>query len=150
MHLPVLSPRRLAGAAAIACAAALTPATALAAAASPAAGAATARPVTAYVTSSAGVIPINTITNTALKAITVGSFPFAIAITPDGKTAYVANTDSNTVTPIRTATDTALKAIKVGSGPVAIAIIPDGKTAYVSRSEEHTSELQSRRDLVCR
>ena len=85
MHLPAFSPRRLAGVAAIACAAALAPAAALAAAASPAAGAATARPVTAYVASFAGVTPINTITNTAFKAITVGSFPSAIVITPNGK-----------------------------------------------------------------
>ena len=54
---------------------------------------------------------------------------------PDGKTAYVANSDSGTVTPIRTATNTALKAITVGSTRrVAIAITPDGKTAYVANS----------------
>jgi len=50
--------------------------------------------------------------------------PEAIAITPDGKTAYVVNTDSGTVTPIRTATNTALAPVKVGRGPVAIAITP--------------------------
>ena len=47
-----------------------------------------------------------------------------IAITPNGKTAYVANAPSDTVTPISTATNTALKAIKVGTDPVAIAITP--------------------------
>ena len=35
--------------------------------------------------------PIATATNTAGPPITVGSGPDAIAITPDGKTAYVAN-----------------------------------------------------------
>ena len=68
--------------------------------------------------------PIQTATNKAGKAIKVGNRPGAIAITPDGKTAYVANHDSGTVTPIRTATNTALKAIKVGSDPTAIAITP--------------------------
>src|ERR1019366_8543854 len=90
-----------------------------------------ARPVTAYFASFSGVTPINTATNKAGKAIKVGAGPFAIAITPDGKAAYVANIDSSTVTPIRTTTNKALKAIKVGSAPGPIAITPDGKTAYV-------------------
>ena len=55
-----------------------------------------------------------------------------IAITPDGKTAYVANDGSGTVTPIATATNTAGPPITVGSDPYAIAITPDGKTAYVA------------------
>ena len=68
--------------------------------------------VTAYVASSDGhtVVPVNTVTNKAGKPIKVGPGPEAIAITPDGKTAYVANGGlpySDTVTPIRTATDTA-------------------------------------------
>ena len=49
-------------------------------------------PVTAYVAGygSGTVTPIRTATNTALKSIKVGVHPDAIAITPDGKTAYVA------------------------------------------------------------
>ena len=56
----------------------------------------------------------------------------AIAITPDGKTIYVANWRVDTVTPITTATNTAGKPIKVGKAPVGIAITPDGQTAYVA------------------
>ncbi len=37
------------------------------------------------------MVPIQTATDTAGKAIMVGKFPGAIAITPNGKTAYVAN-----------------------------------------------------------
>ncbi len=40
--------------------------------------------------------PIDTTTNTAGTAITVGSGPIGIAITPDGQTAYVANNGSVT------------------------------------------------------
>jgi hyaluronoglucosaminidase len=47
-----------------------------------------------------------------------------MAITPDGTTAYVANTNYGTVTPIDTATNTAGTPIPVGSGPWAIAITP--------------------------
>ena len=76
--------------------------------------------------------PIQTATNTALPPIKVGGWPLAIAITPDGKTAYVVNQDSGTVTPIRIATNTALPPIRTGGNPFEIAITPDGKTAYVS------------------
>ena len=64
------------------------------------------------------VTPIRTATSTALKPIQVGQVPARIAITPDGKTAYVTNAGSGTVTPIRTATNTALKPIQVGSNPL--------------------------------
>jgi YVTN family beta-propeller protein len=70
------------------------------------------------------VTPICTATNTPGKAITVGKGPSYIAITPNGKTAYVSNEGSGTVTPISTATNKPGKAITVGSYPVAIAIAP--------------------------
>ena len=78
--------------------------------------------------------PIDIATNTADTPITVGNDPVAIAITPDGKTAYVANDISGSVTPIDTATNTAGTPIPVGGDPVAVAITPDGKTAYVANS----------------
>jgi YVTN family beta-propeller protein len=99
---------------------------AVAAAGYPASQARPAHPVTAYVIhnnfDSDTVTPIRTATNMVLKPITVGKVPWAIAITPDGKTAYVANTQ--TVTPIRIATGTAGTAIPVGDEPFAIAITP--------------------------
>jgi YVTN family beta-propeller protein len=66
--------------------------------------------------------------------------PFAIAITPDGKTAYVVNrgdiNGTGTVTPITTATNRAGNPIRIDEGPgaIAIAITRDGKTAYVTNS----------------
>jgi YVTN family beta-propeller protein len=88
-------------------------------------------PPTAYVANFLAntVTPINTATNMPGKAIKVGAGPSAIAITPNGKTAYVTNDGTgqipgHTVTPIDTATNTALKAMKVGLRPVAIAITP--------------------------
>jgi YVTN family beta-propeller protein len=71
---------------------------------------------------SGSVTPINTVTNTALKPVTVGADPFGIGITPDGRTVYVLNNNTDTVTPIRTATNTALKPITVGRYPEGIAI----------------------------
>jgi len=64
---------------------------------------------------------VRTATNTALPPIKVGGYSDAIAITPDGKTAYVAS-DEGTVTPIRTTANTALPPIKMGHLPEIIAI----------------------------
>ena len=77
-------------------------------------------------------------TNTGGTAIPVGTYPDGIAITPDGKTAYVTNLDSGTVTPISTATNTAGTAIPVDMDPGGIAITPDGRTAYVTNSYNNT------------
>ena len=66
--------------------------------------------------------PISTATNRPGKPIKVGPGPVAIAITGDGKTAYVVSYYSGTVTPIQTATNRTEKPIKVGRGPEAIAI----------------------------
>ena len=77
------------------------------------------------------------------RPIKVGKDPQYIAITPDGKTAYVANRGPNvgygdTVTPIVTATGKAGTAIKVGEDPACIAITPNGKTAYVANLNSGT------------
>jgi YVTN family beta-propeller protein len=77
------------------------------------------------------VTPINLATNKPGAEIKVGSVPQRVAITPDGKTAYVTNDLFNSVTPINLATNTPGTEIKVGAGPIGIGITPDGKTAYV-------------------
>ena len=84
------------GLCAVAAGAALTSsgvATATGAAAASGCGPRPAHRVTAYVVNSQSntVTPIQVATNTAGKAIKVGVSPFAIAITPNGKTAYVDN-----------------------------------------------------------
>ncbi|MCW2931302.1 MAG: beta-propeller repeat protein [Actinomycetia bacterium] len=84
------------------------------------------------------VTPINTCTNKAGPAIPVGWGPEAIAITPNGATAYVANNWSGTVTPISTRTNKAGPAIPVEEYPVAIAITPNGATAYVANDDPGT------------
>jgi len=76
------------------------------------------------------VTAIRTGTNTALKPVKVGHGAAAVAITPDGGTAYVADYAGDTVAPIRTATNTALRLIKVGHQPQFLAITPNGRTVY--------------------
>jgi DNA-binding beta-propeller fold protein YncE len=68
------------------------------------------------------VTPIVTATNTAGRPITVGCRPQSIAVTPDGKTIYVA-ASSDTVTPIDTATDHPGTPVQIGQ-PEVITIAP--------------------------
>ena len=75
----------------------------------------------------AEVTPVNTVTNKAGQPIPVRLGPIDIAITPDGKTAYVVNFGTGrvagrTVTPIRIATLRAGPAIRVGLDPVDLVI----------------------------
>ncbi len=101
-------------------------------------------PVYAYVTTvgtggSLGlghaVVPVNTSPGGGPQPpLSVGTYPDAIAITPNRQRAYVANYNSNNVTPIDLVTDTVLAPIPLGAsaGPAGIAIAPDGKMAYVT------------------
>jgi YVTN family beta-propeller protein len=55
-----------------------------------------------------------------------------IAITPDGKNAYLTNGGLNTVSVINTATNTVSATVDVGVDPGGLAITPDGKHVYVT------------------
>ena len=61
-----------------------------------------------------------------------------MAITPDGKHAYVTHFADGTVSPITTATGAVSAPITVGKGPNQVAITPDGKHAYVTNSSDGT------------
>jgi YVTN family beta-propeller protein len=82
------------------------------------------------------VTPVDLATNTAGSEIHLpgGGESGAgwLAITPDGKTAYVADSNTDQVVPIDLATNTAGTPIDVGAGPFAVAITPDGTRAYVT------------------
>ena len=87
------------------------------------------------------IVPISAATNRAGKPIAISGGVGDIALTPDGKTAYVANEDfvstqAGTVTPISTATNTPGKPIRISGGAGIVAITPDGKTAYVAGADK--------------
>jgi YVTN family beta-propeller protein len=91
----------------------------------------------AYVLGSEGrVSVIDTQTNQLVGApIPVESEPDGIAITPDGRFAYVTNIGSDSVSVIDTADNQVFgQPIKVGTDPGGIAITPDGRFAYVADS----------------
>jgi YVTN family beta-propeller protein len=62
-----------------------------------------------------------------------GTFPVGVAVTPDGKHAYVTNEGDGTVSVIDTATNTVEAAtLPVGTVPFGAAVTPDGKRVYVT------------------
>ena len=61
-----------------------------------------------------------------------------MAITPDGKHAYVTNFGDGTVSVITTATGAVSPPITVGKLPDGVAITPDGKHAYVTNFGDGT------------
>jgi YVTN family beta-propeller protein len=79
-----------------------------------------------YVTNSYNntVSVINAGTNTVTATVTVGRFPYAVAITPNGQFAYVANLFDKTVSVINTSTNTVTATVPVGYTPVGVAITP--------------------------
>jgi YVTN family beta-propeller protein len=83
------------------------------------------------------VVFIKVATGAMGSPIPVGDDPVAIAITPDGSTAYVANHGDGTITPVSLDTNTAGAPIPVGVDPIAIAITPDGGVAYVLWGNGH-------------
>jgi virginiamycin B lyase len=89
------------------------------------------------------VTPIDTENNTPGRPITsIGDTPLAIAITPDGTTAYVSNaTEPGAMTPINLVTGFAETPITIAANAYsgAIAITPNGSTAYVG--EETTDAV---------
>jgi len=92
-----------------------------------------------YVSNGRGgtVTPIATATGVPGPPIPIGRTAGDIAITPDGKTAYVTS-DDGVVVPIATATNLPGEPIEVGERPRKIVITPDGATAYVlNQSRPH-------------
>jgi YVTN family beta-propeller protein len=73
-------------------------------------------------------VPRNTVTTT----IPVGASSNGVAITPDGRHAYVTDSRSGTLTAIDTRANAVTATIPVGRHPGAVAITPDGQQAYVT------------------
>lgn len=75
---------------------------------------------------------INTSNNTVVKTISVGAYPWGVAVNQAGSIAYVTDQQGASVSVISTSTNTVTATITVGSGPLGVVFAPDGKTAYVA------------------
>ncbi|HEY1915595.1 MAG TPA: hypothetical protein VGH27_08470 [Streptosporangiaceae bacterium] len=71
-----------------------------------------------------GVTPVSTVTSTAGNTIKTGPDTAIIAVSPDGKTAYVTLGQSNEVVPFATATGSVGSPVKVGPSPGTIVFAP--------------------------
>ncbi len=69
--------------------------------------------------------------------VNVGDEPTNLAITPDGKFVYVANTASGTVSVIRTKDHRVVDLIRVGTEPCGLAFTPNGKKLYVANARSN-------------
>lgn len=83
---------------------------------------------------SANAVAVINLTTDAVTTIALpaNSVPVAVAVTPNGQTAYVVNQGSDTVTPITVATLALGTPIPAGPSPTALAIAPNGDMAYVA------------------
>jgi len=67
----------------------------------------------------------------------VNHYPAGVAVSADGRTAWTANSLSNSVSIIDLATGT-VRIVPAGANPYAVALGPDGRAAYVSNWGENT------------
>jgi YVTN family beta-propeller protein len=65
-------------------------------------------------------------------------FPYGVALSRDGRTAYVSDWGQNTVSLVDTATRKATGKITVGNHPSAMALSPDGDELYVANTDSDT------------
>jgi YVTN family beta-propeller protein len=73
-----------------------------------------------------------------ITTISVGSEPYAVAITPNGAYAYITNADSNSVSVVNLATNTVTETLTVGAGPYGVAVTPSGAYVYISNDVSNT------------
>jgi DNA-binding beta-propeller fold protein YncE len=96
----------------------------------------TAGGATLYAEGIGTLTPISTATNTPGTGIALPFDPFGVAVTPNGKTAYLTNWNKSTVVPLDLSTDVAGSPIKpIGLQPDQILVTPNGSTVYVESND---------------
>jgi len=80
----------------------------------------------------AGVAVVDVAARKVAKQIATPPAPFGIDLLPDGKTAFVSNSDTNEILAIDLTAGTVKKKLNVGAEPQTVAVRPDGKVVYVA------------------
>jgi YVTN family beta-propeller protein len=93
-----------------------------------------------YATHFDGVAVIDTATHTVTATIPIGKGTSGtegrgIAVSPDGRTAYLTNGGFNSVSVIDTATNTESGTVDVGTDPLGVAVTPDGSRVFVTNND---------------
>jgi YVTN family beta-propeller protein len=91
------------------------------------------------------VVPISASTGRAGKPIPVGKGAAAIAITPDGTTAWVACLNAEALIPISLGTKRAAAGIKVADGPFALAITTESVTPSGAQATTTTTKSKKKK-----
>ncbi len=78
----------------------------------------------------------------AVEAVTVGKDPVSLDVTPDGRTAYVANAASDYVSRLSLPSLNVTE-INAGLGPTSIAVTPDGRYAVVRNSDNSVAFIST-------
>lgn len=72
----------------------------------------------------------------AVKSIPVGHYPWDVAVSPDGRCAYIVNFLENSVSVVDAASDTVTGTVPVGIHPCRIALSADGRRALVVNNRD--------------
>jgi YVTN family beta-propeller protein len=86
----------------------------------------------AYVVTSAGLSVYDTATGKLIGQVRGLGDPRAEALSPDGKTVYVTNTQDSELEVISTGSDKVTGSVKVGDEPWQVVVSSNGKTVYVA------------------
>jgi YVTN family beta-propeller protein len=78
------------------------------------------------------VVVVDTATRAVVASIPAEKFPYAIAVSPDGRQVYIPNHDVNLVSVVNTATNTVVQKIAVKPNPHSVAYSVNGRRAYVA------------------
>jgi YVTN family beta-propeller protein len=101
-------------------------------------------------TENGGVVHLVDVRRDSVTAtITIGdrtTKPTGIAISPDGRSAYIANGRANEVSVIDVAARAVVASIPVGQRPWGVALTPDGATLYVANGRSNSVSVISTAD----
>ncbi|MCU1659995.1 MAG: hypothetical protein JWR58_60 [Pseudonocardia sp.] len=84
------------------------------------------------------VVVVDTGSRTVTASIPAESYPYAMAVSPNGRQLYMPNHDADLVSVVDTATNTVVNKIKVKPNPHSVAFSVDGRRAYVAN---HASNI---------
>jgi YVTN family beta-propeller protein len=78
------------------------------------------------------VLVVDTTSRTVVASIPAEQYPYAMAISPNGRQLYMPNHDADLVSVVDTATNTVVNKIKVKPNPHDVTFSVDGRRAYVA------------------
>ena len=99
-------------------------------------------PASRLLASDAGLAVVDIAAHKLTKQVVTAPAPFAVDLLPDGRTAYLSNSETNEVLVIDITGGSVKKKIAVGTEPLAVATRPDGKVVYaVTRGANELSAI---------